>query len=333
MISKKILLVGGCGFIGHNLALHLKKKGHLPTIIDSLSINNINSLDNSEIKNQKLYKSILENRISLLKENNISLIIQDARDYHGVSKLYAELNPDIIIHLAAVSHANRSNKDPHTTFDHSLRTLENTLDYAKGYKTHVIYMSSSMVYGNFETKEVNEDSNCKPMGIYGTLKFAGELMVKSYNQVFDLPYTIIRPSALYGERCVSRRVGQIFIENAIQNLDIQINGDGEEKLDFTYIEDLIAGIGICCENNKAINETFNLTFGNARKINELIEVLKSEFPKIKVHYKEKEKFMPARGTLNNNKAKKLLDFEPNFTIEDGYLKYINWYKNFWKNTD
>ena len=333
MKSKKILLVGGCGFIGHNLALHLKKKGHLPKIIDSLAVNNIYSLDNSEIKNQKLYKSILENRIDLLKENNIPLTIEDARDYHGISKLYEWLKPDVIVHLAAVSHANRSNKDPHTTFDHSLRTLENTLDFAKQTKTHVVYMSSSMVYGNFETKEVNEDSQCKPIGIYGTLKFCGELMVKSYNQVFGLPYTIIRPSALYGERCVSRRVGQIFIENAIQNLDIQINGDGEEKLDFTYIEDLITGIGICCENNKAINETFNLTFGNARKINELIEVLKSEFPKIEVHYKEKEKFMPERGTLNNSKAKKLLDFKPNFPIEDGYLKYISWYKNFWKNIE
>ena len=332
-MKKKVLLVGGCGFIGHNLALHLKKKGHLPTIVDSLAVNNIYSLDNNEIKNQKLYKSILENRIDLLKENNVPLTIQDARDYHGISKLYEWLKPDIIIHLAAVSHANRSNKDPHTTFDHSLRTLENTLDYAKEFKTHVIYMSSSMVYGNFETKEVNEDSHCKPIGIYGTLKFAGELMIKSYNQVFDLPYTIIRPSALYGERCVSRRVGQIFIENAIQNLDIQINGNSEEKLDFTYIEDLITGIGICCENNKAINETFNLTFGNARKINELMEVLKSEFPKIEVHYKGKEKFMPERGTLNNNKAKKLLDFKPNFPIEDGYLKYINWYKNFWKNIE
>ena len=70
MISKKILLVGGCGFIGHNLALHLKKKGYLPTIIDSLSINNINSLDNNEVKNQKLYRSILENRISLLNETS-----------------------------------------------------------------------------------------------------------------------------------------------------------------------------------------------------------------------------------------------------------------------
>ena len=96
-----------------------------------------------------------------------------------------------------------------------------------------------MVYGDFNSEEVDETSICKPIGIYGTLKLAGELILKSYNQIFDLPYTIIRPSALYGERCVSRRVGQIFIENAIQNLDININGNGEEKLDFTYIEDLM----------------------------------------------------------------------------------------------
>ncbi|MDC2970466.1 NAD(P)-dependent oxidoreductase [Candidatus Pelagibacter sp.] len=328
---KKILLVGGCGFIGHNLSLYLKKLGHSPVIVDSLSVNNIYSLDNSEIKNQELYKSILENRVSLLKKNEIDLIIQDARNYNSISKLYAEINPEIIIHLAAVSHANRSNKDPHTTFDHSLRTLENTLDYAKSYKTHVIYISSSMVYGNFEGKDVDENTECKPIGIYGTLKYAGELMLKSYNQVFDLPYTIIRPSALYGERCVSRRVGQIFIENAIQNLDININGDGNDKLDFTYIEDLVRGITYCCENKNAINQTFNITYGNSRKINDLIDILKGEFPKINIIYKEKEKFMPDRGTLKTSKANNILNFKAEHAIESGYLKYISWYKNFWNN--
>ncbi len=327
--KKKILLVGGCGFIGHNLAIYLSNLGHDAVIVDSLSINNIYSLDNKEIINQKLYKSILENRIELLKEKNIKLIIQDARDYNTISSLYGSIKPDIIIHLAAVSHANRSNKDPHTTFDHSLRTLENTLDYAKNDKIHVIYMSSSMVYGNFENQEVAETSFCKPIGIYGTLKYAGELMIKSYNQIFNLPYTIIRPSALYGERCVSRRVGQIFIENAIQGLEININGDGEDKLDFTYIDDLVRGISYCCDNEKSKNETFNITFGNARKINDLINILKTEFKDIKVNYKDKEKFMPERGTLKIDKANKLIGFKANYSIEDGYRKYISWYKDFW----
>lgn len=328
MKNKKILLVGGCGFIGHNLALYLKKK-HETFIVDSLAVNNLLSFTDSEIKNKKLYSAILNNRIDLINKEKISLIVQDARDYNSVTRIYDQINPDIIIHLAAVSHANKSNKDPHSTFDHSLRTLENTLDFAKNKKTHVIYMSSSMVYGNFETDEVDEESICKPIGIYGSLKLAGELIVKSYNQVFGIPYTIIRPSALYGERCVSRRVGQIFIENAIQNLDVVINGNGREKLDFTYIEDLVSGIATCCENDNAKNQTFNFTFGNAREVNEMVEILKKEFPKINIIYKDKENFMPKRGTLKNTKAKSLLGFEPQYPIEVGYSKYIEWYKSFW----
>tara|TARA_B100001175_G_C19502426_1_gene638883 strand:+ start:525 stop:1523 length:999 start_codon:yes stop_codon:yes gene_type:complete len=330
-MKKKILLVGGCGFIGHNLALHLKKKGFSIYIVDSLSVNNMLSFTDTDIKNKKLYTSILNDRIDLLNEGEISLVIQDARDYHAVSKLYDKINPDIIIHLAAVSHANKSNKDPHNTFDHSFRTLENTLDFAKSKKTHVIYLSSSMVYGNFDSRKVNEETKCNPIGIYGTLKYSGELLIKAYNQVFDLPYTIIRPSALYGERCVSRRVGQIFIENAIQGLDITVNGDGEEKLDFTYIEDLIEGISLCCEKESAKNEIFNLTYGDSKKINQLIDVLRKEFPNSKIFYKEKEKFMPERGTLDISKAKNLLGYNPKNPIETGYLKYISWYRNFWDN--
>ena len=330
-MSKKILIVGGCGFIGHNLALELKKVGHEPYVVDSLAINNINSIEDTEFENKELYTSILKKRIQLLKDNKIFLKVLDARDYHATSSCYAEFDPDIIIHLAAVSHANKSNKDPKSTFDHSLRTLENTLDFAKRKKIHTIYLSSSMVYGEFNNKKVSEDHICKPIGIYGTLKLAGELMLKAYKQVFETPYTIIRPSALYGERCVSRRVGQIFIENAIQNLDININGDGEDKLDFTYIEDLVRGISYCCDNEKALNETFNITYGNARKINDLIIILKNEFPKIKVFYHEKEKFMPERGTLKIDKAKKLLNFQAKDPIEEGYVKYISWYKKFWEN--
>ena len=330
-MSKKILIVGGCGFIGHNLALELKKVGHEPYVVDSLAINNINSIEDNEFENKELYTSILKKRIQLLKDNKIFLKVIDARDYHATSSCYAEFNPDIIIHLAAVSHANKSNKDPKSTFDHSLRTLENTLDFAKRKKIHTIYLSSSMVYGEFNNKKVSEDHICKPIGIYGTLKLAGELMLKAYKQVFETPYTIIRPSALYGERCVSRRVGQIFIENALQDKEIAVNGTGEDKLDFTYIDDLVSGIKLICENESAKNETFNITYGHGRRINDLLEIIKSEFPKISVSYKEREKFMPERGTLDTTKAKKLLNFKSIYPIEQGYVKYISWYKEHFKN--
>ena len=326
----KILLTGGNGFIGHNLGIFLKNKGHEVSILDSLGVNNLLSFTDSEIVNQKVNRSILNERINLLNSQKINLQVADARDYHLYSKIFSALSPDIVIHLAAVSHANKSNKDPHSTFDHSLRTLENTLDVCRTNKTHVIYLSSSMVYGNFTTGIVNEETQCSPIGIYGTLKYSGELMVKAYNQVFDLPYTIIRPSALYGERCVSRRVGQIFIENLVSNKEISINGDGEDKLDFTYIEDFIDGVEKCCTNPNAINQTFNLTYGNSRPIIDLIKILKNNFDNVKIIKKPREAFMPERGTLDISKAKDLINFQPQNPIEIGYQKYINWYKKFYK---
>ena len=276
MKSKKIALIGGAGFIGHNMAIALKKRGHTPIIIDSLAVNNMLSFTDNEIKNRKLYWSILNQRMELIHDNNIDINIEDARNYNAMSMLLGKYKPDTIIQLAAVSHANKSNKDPHTTFDHTLRTLENTLDIAKGFGSHVIYFSSSMAYGHFDGKSVNEETPCNPLGIYGTLKYSGELIVKAYHRVFDIPYTIIRPSALYGERCVSRRVSQIFIENAVQGLDITINGDGSDKLDFTYIDDLIHGIILIIENEKARNETFNITYGEARTIGEMEKTEKME---------------------------------------------------------
>lgn len=326
---KKIVLVGGSGFIGHNLALHLISKGHSVHIIDSFSVNNLLNFTDDEIPNKDLYRSILNNRIDLINQNNVKLIVEDARNYHSLSKIITSLNPDIVIHLAAVSHANKSNKTPHDTFDHSLRTLENVLDICKGIGCRLVYMSSSMVYGDFNGIEVDEDTVCKPKGIYGALKYAGEIIIKSYSEVFGLPYTIIRPSALYGERCVSRRVGQIFIENIIQGKKITISGDGEEKLDFTYIVDLVDGIEKACVSEKAINQIFNITFGQGRKINDLIKILKSEFNEVNVEYKERDHLMPERGTLSNKKSIEMINYKSNYPIEIGYLEYIKWYRNFW----
>ena len=326
----KVTILGGAGFIGHNLALHLKKKGYNSQIIDSLAVNNLKSKKHVNTTNRDLYDIVLRDRLSLFKKNNLKIIPLDLRNMNKFYKNIKKFKPHYIIHLAAVSHANISNKDPEYTFEHSFRTLMNTLGICRKIKTHLIYFSSSMVYGNFNGKQVNEKNKCKPIGIYGNLKLAGEMMVKSFNHIFNFPYTIIRPSALYGERCVSRRVGQIFIENAIQGNEISINGDGSEKLDFTYIDDLIQGIECVIKNKKSINQTFNLTYGEGRSIKNLIDILKLNFPKIKVNFKEREKFVPKRGGLNINKAKKLIGYKPKYSIDKGYQKYINWYKQFFK---
>ena len=144
--GKKIVLIGGAGFIGHNMALHLKSLGADVSIIDGLQVNNMLTFLSSDNKfdNIEMYRSFLNQRIQLINDAKIPLHIQDAREYHALSKVISKIKPDVLIQLAAVAHADRSNKDPYSTFDHSFRTLENALDIARGEKIqHFIYFSSS----------------------------------------------------------------------------------------------------------------------------------------------------------------------------------------------
>ncbi len=326
--GKRIALIGGAGFIGHNMAIALKKQGADVHTIDGLQVNNLLSYASKmpELENREMYLSIIHERLDLLHKNNIPLHVQDVRDYHALAKIMSEIKPNVIVQLAAVSHAGKSNKDPYSTFDHSLRTLENALDCARGNVEQFIFFSSSMVYGNFKTDAVEETHPLEPMGIYGALKVSGELMVKAYNQVFDLPYTIIRPSALYGPRCVSRRVGQIFIESALKGAKLRVDGDGAERLDFTYIDDLVEGISLVIQKKEAINETFNITCGSSRSIQELLKIMQNEFPEVGVEYVTRDKLMPYRGTLSVEKAKRLLGYQAKNPLEIGFPKYIQWYK-------
>lgn len=327
--GRRVLLIGGAGFIGHNLALELKKHGADVSIIDGLQVNNFLSFRSAHNKepNHKLYMKILHQRVELLEQAEIPIYIHDARDYYMLTDLIVKLKPQTVVQLAAVAHANISNKDPYSTFDHSFRTLENALDCSRDDVEHFIYFSSSMVYGHFKEGFVTEETYCEPLGIYGALKLGGEKLVIAYNQVFNLPYTIIRPSALYGERCVSRRVVQIFIENAIQGKDITINGDGSDRLDFTYIGDLAKGLVRVMENENSRNQIFNMTYGESRSIGELASIVSKHFPDIKVNYLPKDNLTPDRGTLSVDKAKNVLGYNPQFPIEKGVDEYVKWYKS------
>ena len=329
LAGRRIALIGGAGFIGHNLALALAKRGSEPHIIDSLQVNNLGAFSNSDNRdpNKNLSMHLVYERLAALREANIPLHVVDARDYQVLSRSLSEIQPQTIVQLAAIAHANRANKDPYSTFDHSFRTLENALDCARGHERHFIYFSSSMVYGNFDGEAVSEDRHCEPLGIYGALKYGGEKLVIAYNQVFQLPYTIVRPSALYGERCVSRRVGQAFIENALRGLPLIVNGDGKDALDFTYIGDLVQGLILCIEKPEAHNQVFNLTYGGARSLNQMVEIMRQNFPGIQVKYNPRDALMPERGTLSVEKAKRLIGYRPAFPLEKGFVRYIQWYRD------
>jgi nucleoside-diphosphate-sugar epimerase len=318
----RIACVGGAGFIGHHLALKLKRQ-HEVLIIDSLAVNNKYVLQGAH------EQAIIAERLLLLGGADIPLAIADARDYHATSRILAEFRPECLLHLAAVAHLDRANKDPHSTFDHSLRTLENSLDIARSLKCHFIYFSSSTVYGDFKTGVYDETSPLEPRGIYGSLKQCGEIMVRAYGALYDLPYTIVRPCALYGPRCVSGRVIQRFIEAAERGETLKVEGDGREKIDFTYVDDLVAGVERVIGNPAARGEVFNLTAGRARSLNDVVSILRTRYPSLRAEFVTRDQQRPERGTLSVNKASRLIGYEPKFTLELGMAEYLDWYKRFW----
>lgn len=327
--GRRIALVGGAGFIGHTLALELKERGAEVAVVDGLAVNNLLhylALP-ADHPNKDLYIAIVQQRLDKLEAAGIPLYVQDAREYEPLTRTLGEIDPQTVVHLAAVAHAGRSNKDPMSTFGHSLRTLENALDYSRNTAEHFVYFSSSMVYGNFLTPEVAEDHPTDPIGIYGALKLSGEKFVIAYQQVFDLPYTIIRPSALYGPGCVSRRVSQVFIESALVGDKLRVDGEGDERIDFSYVDDVVDGIVRTIADPAGRNETFNITAGRSRSLKELITAVQEHFPEVEVEFVERDALRPYRGTLSIEKARTKLGFEPQIGLEEGLDRYVAWYRD------
>jgi nucleoside-diphosphate-sugar epimerase len=120
---------------------------------------------------------------------------------------------------------------------------------------------------------------------------------------------------------------QVFIESALAGEKLKIAGDGEERLDFTYIEDLVEGVRRSIVNEKALGEVFNITHGDARSLNDLAAVVRREFPGVGVDYIARDKLMPFRGTLDVSKARAVLGYRPSNPIEVGVPKYAEYYRS------
>ena len=323
-MKQKIMITGGLGFIGHNISIALKKAGFDMVIIDNYSHN----------INQPWHKYIIKQRLDIIEKAEIQIIQADTTEELLIEKIILEINPDKIIHTAAIPDARLSNMDPSAGFNQNLLATKILLEIIRRNSLKLnqfTYFSSSMIYGDFLSESVSEDAPKDPKGIYGAAKLSSELLIKAYHNLIDLPYTIIRPSALYGPRCINNRVTQVFIEKALKGESITIHGDGSQKLDFTFIDDFVNGFVITQTHPDAVNRIFNLTTGNAEPIGKLVTVLKKYFKDLEVIYEPWDKIVPVRGTLNIDKLKGL-GFEPKYSIANGYPEYIEWYlannKNF-----
>jgi nucleoside-diphosphate-sugar epimerase len=332
--GERILLVGGAGFIGHHLALSLRSYGADVMVSDNLMVNHLVNHLYSNISpiQRSLYRLFLETRIDLMRDAGVHLRNHDARTFGELSLDFDEFSPHRVVHLAAISSAVEAKKNPGMAFDLQLNTLRNTLELVRLHKEQpkqIMLLSSSTVYGDFSTPEVNENTRPQPKGLYANIKYMSERLLRAYRDHFNIGCTIIRPSALYGERCVSRRVSQVFIENALSEKPLPIEGGGQGKLDFTSIHDLIDGMVRALAFFQPRSNTYNITFGHARSIADIANIVREVVPNAIFEERPAAPDKPIRGTLSNLRAREQLGFSPSFPIDTAYKLYCETYKNLW----
>ena len=320
---KTALITGGLGFVGTHIAIDLLKNKKVKKCI---LLDNFGGYINPT---RKSFYDFRKKRLDLIKNKIIERC--DTNNFKSVLEIVKKYQPDIVFHTAALPLAKLENLNTDEAKLGSVDSTVNLLDsitlvqnIKKNYRCkRFIYISSSMVYGDFKTNKVNETSPVNPKEAYGTMKLAGEIITKGISKLNNIPYTIIRPSAVYGPTDMNRRVSQIFIENAFTEKLIEIEGKNE-KLDFTYIEDLAKGCVLAGTKKKGINQIFNITYGKAQTLYSFVVNLKRMFPNLKFKIKQRDITKPSRGTLSINKAKKLLNFRPKYSLKIGIKKYVKY---------
>jgi len=316
---KKIMVLGGAGFIGSRIVKKLADLGHEVIIYDHF----YNFLE-SERKNYVFY---LRKRLANLCLG-AKLIYGDIRDEANLLKTLKEHRPEIIIHLAQIPLATVSNKMSSEALDININGIISLIKSigAVDFVKRLVYSSSSFVYGNFQYLPADEKHPTNPIDVYGGTKLAGENIIKGFGTRFDIGYTIIRPSAVYGPMDANLRVSQIFVDNAFNDKELVLEGGEYNTLDFTYIEDVADGFILAALSPKAKNEIFNITQGQGRTLKEFVDILKQYFPDLKTTIKPADLIRPKRGSLDITKARELLGFNPKYNLELGLKEYVEYIK-------
>lgn len=316
----KILVTGGLGFIGHNVVALLEAQRHTCVITDTQTTYGI--IPKTELN------YLIANRRKKIKTDRIYTI--DIVDQAGISWLMREHQPDIVIHLASFPRQKVVNKNPQwgsrIMSEGLLNLLEASVEH--GVKKFV-YISSSMVYGNFSNEYldgIDENHECHPLGQYGIMKLAGEWLVQDYQRRTGLNYTIIRPSAVYGPLDVEDRVVSKFLLAARRGSEIQVNG-GNESLDFTYVDDVADGIVAASISDDTNNSIYNIARGQSKTLLEAAKLAVELAGQGTICVNDPDNNFPSRGQLNINKAHQDFGYAPQTNIEQGFKEYYAWLAN------
>ena len=319
----KILVTGGLGLIGHNVVQRLEAQGHNVVITDTRT--NYGIIPQTEID------YLMSERLKKVSGNNIYHI--DITDADNVDWLVNKHQPEVVIHMASFPRQKVVNANPAWGSRVMSEGLINVCESAKKHHvSRVVYISSSMVYGDFDD-QVEEDYNCRPIGQYGILKLTGEDIVKDYHRRGAFDYAIIRPSAVYGPLDVEDRVVAKFMLTAMRGGVLRVNGAGE-TLDFTYVDDAADGIVAAATLAHAGNNTYNITKSHSVSLLEAAEMIVKIVGQGTIECRDKDADFPSRGALNITKARTVLGYNPRVDVEEGFQNYYKWLSesSYWQST-
>ncbi|GHT23257.1 epimerase [Bacteroidia bacterium] len=319
---KKILVTGGAGFIGSNLCENLLAEGNQVVCLDNFATGHFHNI------------------IPLMSNPDFRLIVGDIRDLEVCRNAVEQV--DYVFHEAALGSVPRSMKDPITTnqvnIDGFLNMLVASRD--KGIKRFV-YAASSSTYGDSKNLPKVEDIIGKPLSPYAITKYVNELYADIFSRTYGIDCVGLRYFNVFGRRQdpngAYAAVIPLFVKQLINHQSPVINGDGEYSRDFTYIDNVVQMnlLALKTENKEALNTVYNTAYGERTTLNQLVDYLKEFLSNFDaaiadieiVHGAERLGDIP-HSLASVEKAKKLLRYNPKFSMKDGLKEAVRWY---WEN--
>ncbi len=322
LTKKKILVTGGAGFIGSNLCEVLLSLG-----------NEVVCLDNFATGKK-------ENISDLIPNKNFTLIVGDIRNLEDCLK--ATSGMDYVLHQAALGSVPRSIKDPITSNEVNVSGFLNMLKASSENEVkRFVYAASSSTYGDSESLPKVEDKIGKPLSPYAVTKYVNELYADVFAKTYGIDTIGLRYFNVFGRKqdpdgayaaVIPKFVGQLM-----KGESPEINGDGNFSRDFTYIDNVIQAnmLALISENKEAVNTVYNVAFGDRNTLNDLVKYLKMYLAEFDANIANIEvKHGPNRaGDIPHShasidKAKKLLNYQPEFSLQKGLKEAVKWY---WEN--
>ncbi|MEH6948235.1 NAD-dependent epimerase/dehydratase family protein [Bacillus sp. JJ634] len=302
--SKKVIVTGGAGFIGSHIVDELINKNYQVAVIDNLITGNKSNL-----------------------RDNVPFYHIDIKEKEHLETVFSKERPDTVIHLAAQTSVGDSVNRPSYDGHNNILATINLLDCCKNYKVKkLIFASSAAVYGHTEDLPIKETSPLKPLSFYGLSKLTAEEYIQLYSKIFDLPYTILRFSNVYGERQNSHGeagVISIFINQVFNQQPVVIFGDGQQTRDFIYVKDVVSANIAAIDNG--LNETFNISTNHRSSVNEVVKSIAATTKKeIQSSYHPLRPGEIIDSQLCNEKAIKGLNWTPKYSLLEGLQEMLKY---------